>query len=145
MAREEEKKPQAKLEAPIESQKEPIVETETHISYLGVALEKAENQESAFVPEKGDWYKDYINDEYALGLQKRIATGFKMGAPVLVEGGTSLGKTTTVLKMCADLGWEVHYANLNGNIDVENLMGKYIPNVRRKKRLIRNLSLPMAR
>ncbi len=35
--------------------------------------------------------------------------------------------------MCSELGWEVHYANLNGATDVEDLMGRYIPNPHRTK------------
>ena len=33
--------------------------------------------------------------------------------------------------MAADLGYEVHYVNLNGATDVEDLMGRYIPNPNR--------------
>ncbi len=58
---------------------------------------------------------------------------FLQGDPILIEGGTSIGKTTTVKKMCADLGWEVHYANLNGASDVEDFMGRYIPNPDKRK------------
>src|SRR6185369_15417470 len=78
-------------------------------------------------------YKDYINDEFSLELQKKIAVSWLQGDPLLIEGGTSIGKTTTVKKMCAELGWEVHYANLNGATDVEDLMGRYIPNTQEKK------------
>ena len=31
--------------------------------------------------------------------------------------------------MCARLGYEVHYVNLNGATDVQDLMGKYVPNI----------------
>lgn len=119
--------PESKAEVPIEFQKEPIIETETQVSYLGVVLEKAENPKGAFVPDK-EKYNDFINDQFSLELQKKIAISFAQGDPILIEGGTSIGKTTTVKKMCSDLGWEVHYANLNGATDVEDLMGRYIPN-----------------
>ena len=58
---------------------------------------------------------------------------FLSGEPLLIDGGTSLGKTTTVKKMAAELGWEIHYANLNGATDVEDLMGRYIPNPHKNK------------
>ncbi|HIJ97543.1 TPA: AAA family ATPase, partial [archaeon] len=113
--------------------KEPIVETETSVTYLGVTLQKAEISDSPFVP-KREQYADFINDnEVALPLQRDIAVAFLSGEPLLVEGGTSLGKTTTVRKMAAELGWEVHYANLNGATDVEDLMGRYIPNPHKNK------------
>ncbi len=111
----------------------PILETEKSISYLGVTLEKAENGGSQFVP-KREQYKDFINDkEIALPLQRDMAVSFLSGDPLLVDGGTSLGKTTTVRKMASELGYEVHYANLNGATDVEDLMGRYIPNPHKNK------------
>jgi len=118
-----------------ESPKErpPVEESETTISYLGVTLEKATAQKSGFVPERDKLESFFVNDEFALELQKKIATAMKLGQNLLVEGGTAIGKTTTVAKMCAELGYELHYVNLNGQTDVENLMGRYIPNIRRKQ------------
>lgn len=114
-------------------QQQPIIETEDAVSYLGVTLEKAKNSNSQFVPKK-EQYTDFINDkDVALPLQRDIAVALLSGEPLLVDGGTSLGKTTTVKKMAADLGWEIHYANLNGATDVEDLMGRYIPNPNKNK------------
>ena len=111
----------------------PIIETETSISYLGVKLEKAEVRDSQFVP-KREQYEDFINDkEVALSLQRDIAVAFLNGDPLLIEGGTSLGKTTTIRKMAAELGYEVYYVNLNGATDVEDLMGRFIPNSHQNK------------
>jgi len=105
----------------------PIKETSESVSYLGVRLPKSQNRESTFVP-KREQYKDFIEDRFSLNLEKDIAVSMLQGDPLLIEGGTSIGKTTTVRKMASDLGWEVHYANLNGATDVEDLMGRYIPN-----------------
>ncbi len=108
--------------------REAIRETATSVAYLGVGLEKATVRGGDYVP-KREQYEDFINDsEVALPLQRDIAVAFLNGEPMLVDGGTSLGKTTTVRKMCSELGYEVHYANLNGATDVEDLMGRYIPN-----------------
>lgn len=109
----------------------PIKETSDSVSYLGVRLPKSQNQESAFVP-KREQYTDFIEDRFSLNLEKDIAVSMLQGDPLLIEGGTSIGKTTTVRKMASDLGWEVHYANLNGATDVEDLMGRYIPNPDKK-------------
>jgi len=110
-----------------------ILETESNVSYLGVNLKKSEIGEGQFIPKK-EQYADFINDkDVSLPLQRDIAIAFLNGEPLLVDGGTSLGKTTTVRKMAADLGWEVHYANLNGATDVEDLMGRYIPNPQKNK------------
>lgn len=116
----------------VDRQSAPIVETPTSVSYLGVNLEKAGNPNGRFVPKKEN-YDDFINDEFSLKMQREIAVSFLQGDPILIEGGTSIGKTTTVRKMAADLGWEVHYANLNGATDVEDLMGRYIPNPNKHK------------
>src|SRR3989344_5892611 len=121
------------VKSPVESRaNEAIVETATSVSYLGVTLEKAKNRASQFVP-KREQYLDFINDqEVALPLERDVAVAFLNGESLLVDGGTSLGKTTTVKKMCSELGYEVHYANLNGATDVEDLMGRYIPNPKKK-------------
>jgi len=108
-----------------------IIETPEAVSYLGVRLPKAQNSEGPFVPRR-EQYADYINDQFSLYLQGQIAVCFLLGDPLLIEGGTSIGKTTAVRKMAAELGWEVHYANLNGATDVEDLMGRYIPNPDKK-------------
>ncbi len=123
-------RPEVRIEpANTEAQASPIKETEDSVAYLGVRLNKATNSDKA---PKREQYANYVNDPYALQLQKKIATAFAQNQPILIEGGTSIGKTTTVKKMAADLGWEVHYANLNGATDVEDLMGRYIPNPNRK-------------
>ncbi|RJP47121.1 MAG: hypothetical protein C4584_00770 [Armatimonadetes bacterium] len=109
----------------------PIVETAGAVSYLGVRLEKAANSDTPFVP-KREQYADFINDEFSLEMQKTAATAFSLGQPLLVEGGTSIGKTTTMGKMAAELGWEFHYVNLKGSTDADELMGKYIPNANKK-------------
>lgn len=108
----------------------PIERTEETIAYLGVELPKASDVSGAVSSEK---YEDFIEDEFTLELQKKVAICFKNGDPILVEGGTSIGKTTAIRKMCAELGYEVHYVNLNGATDVEDLMGRYVPNAHREK------------
>ncbi len=112
-----------------EKAKTSIAEREQSIAYLGVELPKGGGGE--FCPKKEN-YKQYKNQKFYLQLQQKIATSWKMDEPMLIEGGTSIGKTTTVRKMCADLGYEVYYTNLNGATDVEDLMGRYVPNADRK-------------
>ncbi len=112
---------------------EGIHESDKDISYLGVVLEKAKINNTKFVP-KREHYRDFINDTgLSLPLQRDIAVAFLSGSPIIVEGGTSLGKTTAVRKMAAELGWEVHYINLNGSTDIEDLMGRYVPNPNKNK------------
>ncbi|NQU82326.1 MAG: hypothetical protein HQ539_00005, partial [Parcubacteria group bacterium] len=47
-----EKETKSTEERETSSELEPITEDETSVSYLGVKLEKAENKESEFVPQK---------------------------------------------------------------------------------------------
>ncbi|MFA5942823.1 MAG: AAA family ATPase, partial [Candidatus Paceibacterota bacterium] len=113
----------------VDRTKTPIAETEQSVAYLGVELPKAKGGD--FCPKREN-YQGYINEEFSLELQRKIATSWKIDQPILIEGGTSIGKTTTVRKMCAELGYEVYYKNLNGTTDVEDLMGRYVPNPDRK-------------
>ena len=92
------------IERAVATPDKPIVETPHAINYLGVNLEKAKDPTGAHVPKREN-YADFINDPFSLDLQKQLAVSFLQGDPVLVEGGTSIGKTTTVNKMAAELGW----------------------------------------
>ncbi len=100
------------------------------ISYLGVNLPKAERRGS-YTPDL-EAYSDFIEDDFSCELERKIAISWLNGDPILIEGGTSIGKTTTAKKMAAELGYEVHYINLNGLTDPEALMGRYIPNAHRQ-------------
>ncbi|MDQ5957099.1 MAG: hypothetical protein QG614_73 [Patescibacteria group bacterium] len=93
--------------------------------YMGVKLPLAERRETA---PKVETFKDYVEDSFSRDVERTIATSWALSEPVLIEGGTSLGKTTAVKKMCAELGYEVHYQNLNNHTDPADLMGKYTPN-----------------
>jgi len=125
--------PKQQYNQPPVVERQPIEETKESISYLGARLEKAKNTEGGFVPERDKLESFFVNDKYALELQQKVAIALGLGQNLLIEGGTAIGKTTTIAKMCAELGYELHYVNLNGQTDVENLMGRYIPNIRRKK------------
>ena len=115
-----------------DTKRNPIEETERTMTYLGVELPKAQEGSKFLVPRRGN-YENFVNDaELTLPLQRDIAISLLSGDPMLIDGGTSLGKTTTVKKMCAELGYEVHYANLSGATEVEDLIGRFIPNPHKK-------------
>lgn len=97
--------------------------------YMGVKLPMAEKRETAPGIEG---FKNYVEDSFSRNMERVIATSWALSEPILVEGGTSLGKTTAVKKMCAELGYEVHYLALNNHTDPADLMGKYIPNSAQK-------------
>ena len=67
--------------------REPIVETEDHILFLGARLPKAVKRDGIHVPNQ-EHYADYVHDaELTLPLQRDIAIAWGSGDPILVEGG----------------------------------------------------------
>lgn len=92
-----------------------------YISFDGVELIRAVNDMTA---PKLEAFTDYIEDDFSVEMQKTIATAWSLNEPILLEGGTSLGKTRTVLKMCADLGYEAHKTVLDKNTDRVDLIGQ---------------------
>jgi MoxR-like ATPase len=95
------------------------------IKYMGVELPMAEMRDTA--PKK-ELFSEYVEDPFSRQLERTIATAWALHEPILIEGGTSLGKTTAVKKMCAELGYEVHYQNLNNHTDPADFMGRYTSN-----------------
>lgn len=102
---------------------------EHQVDYMGVRLPRAQAASEVFVPDPPE---EYFADEFFLKFQREIAVSLLMGDPMYIEGGTSIGKTTTIKKMASELNWEVHYNNLNGQSDTEELMGRWVPNPNRK-------------
>lgn len=102
---------------------------EHQVDYMGVKLPRAVAASEIFVPDPPE---EYFADEFFLKFQREIAVSLLMGDPMYIEGGTSIGKTTTIKKMASELNWEVHYNNLNGQSDTEELMGRWVPNPDRK-------------
>ena len=107
--------------------REPILETETSVSYFGIRLEKAQDASGPSVPDRAK-FTDYVNYSLSLDLQRRLAVAFSLGDPILIEGETGIGKTLAVKKMAADLGWEVHALQFHSRTTVEDLVGLYVPN-----------------
>ncbi len=102
------------------------------VNILGYEMERAENGESPLVPDKEKYDAFFIHDAFTDKVIKDLLVSFKLKKPVLLEGGTSLGKTTIVKWIAAQLGYEVHYINLNGATYVEDLMGDYRPNIEKE-------------
>lgn len=112
--------------AELKTPKAAIVETAEDVTYLGVRLPKANPGDAT--PRRQIYDEHFIESEFSLEFQRDIAVCLQSGDPMLIEAGTSVGKSTTIKKMCAELGWEVHYVNLNGLSDPEAMMGRYLPN-----------------
>lgn len=106
----------------METKPQKIENIETkYVSFGGVELPRAVDDTTA---PKLEAFNDYIEDDFSVEMQKTIATAWSLNEPILLEGGTSLGKTRTVLKMCADLGYEAHKTVLDKNTDRVDLIGQ---------------------
>ncbi|RME58825.1 MAG: hypothetical protein D6780_06100 [Candidatus Dadabacteria bacterium] len=85
-----------------------ITITKDKVNFLGVELER---REAGPCTPRMERFKDNVLTIYDLKLMQKIAIAWELNQPVLIESGSGLGKTETVERMCAMLGWECYYAN----------------------------------
>ncbi len=109
----------------------PITETTDTVSFLGIELAKAEKSDSPRVPRR-ELFKNFIDDEFTLRIQKDIATSLSLGEFVILEGGTSLGKSTMVRRIASLAGYELFTIPCHQKMTVDDVMGKFVPNKERK-------------
>lgn len=88
--------------------REPLTVTEDSVSFLGVELRKQFGGAHAPSLER---FASNVLTKFDLELMQKIAIAFELNQPILVESGSGLGKTETVERMCALLGWDCYYAN----------------------------------
>ncbi len=98
------------------------------VEFSGVKLDMGNGHEERRIKPRNDMVYDRVTVE----LQQTMATSFALHQPVLIEGGSSLGKTTAAEDMAAKLGWSYYYTNNDGTTDVRSLMGDLAPNTNRK-------------
>ena len=89
------------------------------VMYLGVELEKGEGGDLTPNPDR---FKDDVITDFDLEIMKKIAVGIKLGQPILLEGGSGIGKTRTLDRMCSELNREFYIANCH-KMQVEDLIG----------------------
>ena len=112
--------PSDSLGLPIEDDLSPIKFREESVSFLGVEVSKGQGGER--VPNPDRFAKDTITD-FDFRLMRDIAVTFKLNQPVLLEGGSGIGKSRTIDRMCAQLNRESYYANCH-DFDADVLIGK---------------------
>jgi len=112
------------------SEKVPLEDSrkDEFVDFGGIKLPKGTGKETK-VPKK---MEAFIEDEFTLDLQKSLAQAFKLHQPINIEGGSSLGKTTIIRDMAAQLGWSLHSINLQGMTEVSDLMGRLTVNPDKK-------------
>jgi midasin (ATPase involved in ribosome maturation) len=86
---------------------------------MGVEVLKGKG--GARTPDSGRFAKDVVT-EWDLGLIQKLAVGLELNQPVLLEGGSGIGKSATVDRMCGYLQREVYYANC-AEYDLDTLIG----------------------
>ncbi len=99
---------------------------------LGVALEVAENRGNARDTRE---YEDDFKIPTIEWMEGEIAMAFRENEPILIEGGTGIGKTRTVERMCAQLGYELYKLPCSSSTTEREMMGRYVSNSERKSKL----------
>lgn len=86
---------------------------------MGVEVLKGKG--GALTPDSGRFAKDVVT-EWDLRLMQKLAVGLELNQAVLLEGGSGIGKSSTVDRMCGYLQREVYYANC-AEYDLDTLIG----------------------
>ena len=86
---------------------------------MGVEVSKGKGGERA--PDSKRFEKDVVT-EWDLKLMQKLAVGLELNQPILLEGGSGIGKSSTVDRMCGYLQREVYYANC-AEYDLDTLIG----------------------
>jgi MoxR-like ATPase len=89
------------------------------VSFLGVEVLKGRGGQRT---PKAERFKDDVLTEWDLKLMQKLAVGLELNQAVLLEGGSGIGKSSTVDRMCGYLNREVYYANCS-EYDIDTLIG----------------------
>ena len=103
--------------------KEGIRITTEGIEFLGIELQRGPGGD--FVPPREQFQDDVITG-YDLELMQKIALAFELNEPLLIEGGSGIGKTQTIERMGSLLNWDCYYANCH-DFDFDTLIGRKTP------------------
>jgi midasin (ATPase involved in ribosome maturation) len=89
------------------------------VSFMGVEVEKGRG--GRLTPDVTRFSKDVLTG-WDLKLMQKLAVGLELNQQVLLEGGSGIGKSSTVDRMCGYLNREVYYANC-AEYDLDTLIG----------------------
>ncbi len=96
---------------------------------LGIGVELAENRGNARDMKE---YEDDFKIPTIEWMEGEIAMAWRENEPILIEGGTGIGKTRTVERMCAQLGYELYKLPCSSSTTEREMMGRYVSNPNRK-------------
>lgn len=77
---------------------------------------------------KDNDFRHFTIDKTTLLVIDKIATAVEMHSPCLLEGETSTSKTSSIQYLANRTNHEVIRANMNGQSDTSELIGKFVPN-----------------
>ena len=103
----------------LEHNPEPITKTEEKVSIMGVELMVGSGGDR--VPDINEFSTDVLTEE-DLRLMRDMAVALKLNHPLLIEGGSGLGKTKTIRRICAQTNTPIYDVNCH-NIDADVLVG----------------------
>jgi len=127
-----------KFEAPIEEKpKKPIEITKEKVSILGVEIPR--NPERGPRVPSAEKFKDFSADKFSLDLLQRIAKSVALDQPLLIEGEAAIGKSYTVEYLAHLTNHEVYRMSLNGQTDVTDLIGKWVPRTETLRKKLEDL------
>jgi hypothetical protein len=78
------------------------------ISFMGVEVSKGKG--GPLTPDATRFEGDVVT-EWDLKLMQKLAVGLELNQPILLEGGSGIGKASTVDRRCGYLPRDVYYAN----------------------------------
>ena len=89
------------------------------VSFMGVEVSKGKG--GPLTPDVTRFAADVLTS-WDLKLMQKLAVGLELNQPMLLEGGSGIGKSSTVDRMCGYLSREVYYANC-AEYDLDTLIG----------------------
>ena len=89
------------------------------VSFMGVEVAKGKG--GPLTPDAKRFEKDVVT-EWDLKLMQKLAVGLELNQSILLEGGSGIGKSSTVDRMCGYLQRDVYYANC-AEYDIDTLIG----------------------
>jgi MoxR-like ATPase len=84
-------------------------------------VEVSKGKGGPLAPDPSRFETDVVT-EWDLKLMQKLAVGLELNQPILLEGGSGIGKSSTVDRMCGYLQREVYYANC-AEYDIDTLIG----------------------
>lgn len=112
--------------APMERRPKPIEIRDDKVIIMGVELPR--NKERGPKVPDSKMFETFSLDEFSLDLLQRIAKSISLNQPLLLEGDASVGKSHTIEYLADLCNQEVYRISLNGQTDVTDLIGKWVPN-----------------